>query len=109
MSYWGDLWAVLKADGIALDETEAALLGAPEGETISLWAAMGARHGIFLACVACGVLSVLVQWGHCKKQLLGEPMPGISYLRAMVCLLAVLGGAVGAAEGLAWWLLGALS
>lgn len=87
MSYLADLWSVIKADGIALDETEAALLGAPNGETISLWAAMASRHGVWLAWVACAVFSVLIQWDHCHKQLLGQPMKPVNYLRAIVCLL----------------------
>ena len=53
MTYFSDLWSVLKGDGIALDETEAAMLGAPGGETLSLWTAMEARHGVWLAHVAC--------------------------------------------------------
>ena len=89
MSYITNLLAVLKGDGIALDETEAALLGAPGGETISLWAAMEALHGVWLARVACFLLSVLVQWDHCHKQLLGLPMPGISYARAGALLVGV--------------------
>ena len=87
MTYLRDLWSVIKGDGIALDETEAALLGAPNGETISLWAALASRHGVWLARLACAVLSVLVQWDHCHKQLLHEPMKPLNYVRAIVCLL----------------------
>lgn len=87
MTYVSDLFSVLKADGIALDETEAAILGAPSGETISLWAAMEARHGIWLARLACAVFSVLVQWDHCHKQLVGQPMKPMNYVRAIACLL----------------------
>ncbi len=36
MTALSDLWAVLHG-GIALDDAEAAALGAPAGETISLW------------------------------------------------------------------------
>ncbi|MDE2458621.1 MAG: hypothetical protein KGL20_05230 [Rhodospirillales bacterium] len=87
MTYFRDLWTILKADGIALDETEAALLGAPNGETISLWAAMEARHGIWLAYVACAIFSVLIQRDHCHKQLLGQPMKPANYVRTIACLL----------------------
>lgn len=97
MSYWRDLWAVLKADGIALDETEAALLGLPNGETISIGEAMAARHGVVLAIVACAVFSVLIQWGHCQKQLAGAPMSGLNYARAFVCLVAPIAAI--------WWVL----
>lgn len=97
MAYFTDLWAVLKADGIAFDETEAALLGAPGGETISLWAAMQARHGVVLATIACAVFSVLIQTSHCKKQMLGQPMKAGNYVRAMACLLVPV--------VLVWWLI----
>ncbi|WP_298283137.1 hypothetical protein [Acidocella sp.] len=89
MSFWRDLDAVLKADGIRLDEAEAALLGAPRGETISLWAAMAQRHGVVLAAVACVIFSVLIQWDHCHKQLVGAPMTGLDYFRALLCLLTI--------------------
>lgn len=85
--YFADLWAVLKADGIALDETEAAFLGAPNGETISLWSAMANRHGSVLGHIACAVWSVLIQWRHCHKQLIGAPMKPLNYVRAIVCLV----------------------
>jgi hypothetical protein len=89
VSYWSNIWSVLKADGIALDETEAALLGAPSGETISLWSAMEALHGVWPARLACLIWAILIEWRHCHKQLLGQPMPGLSYVRAAVCLMAV--------------------
>ena len=97
MSYLADLWSVIKADGIALDETEAALLGAPGGETISLWAAMASRHGVWLARLACAVFSVLIQHDHCHKQIVGQPMQPVNYVRAIVCLLVPV--------ALLWWLL----
>lgn len=99
--YWGDLWLVLRADGVELDRTYAAVLGAPEGETLSLWDAHLAKHGWVGAIVACGVLSVLVQWGHCRKQLLSQPMPPIDAIRAGLALVVVPALSV---WGL-WWLL----
>ena len=86
VSYFSDLWLALKGDFIALDETEAALLGAPSGETISLWSAMEARHGVWLAHITCLVLW-LVQAHHCKDQMLGIPMKTWNYLRAAMMLL----------------------
>lgn len=90
MSYFGDIFAVLKGDGIALDETEAALIGAPNGETISLYAAMEKRHGVWLAKLACAAFSLLIQRHHCSKQLLGQPMKPLNYVRALALLLAPL-------------------
>nr|WP_295741568.1 hypothetical protein [uncultured Acidocella sp.] len=87
-----DLWATLKGDGIQLDIDEAAALGAPRGETISLWAAMEARHGSALAHVVCLAL-FLVQWRHCQDQLAGVPMQPVNYLRAMLLLLIFAPGA----------------
>lgn len=86
MSVLADLWAVLKGDGIRLDEAEAAALGAPAGETISLWEAMQARHGSALAHVVCLAL-FLVQWRHCQDQLAGVPMAPNNYLRALLLLV----------------------
>jgi hypothetical protein len=88
MSYFGDILAVLKGDGIALDETEGALIGAPDGETISLYAAMEAKHGVWLARTACAVFSVLIQRHHCADQLIGAPMKPMNYARAIALLLA---------------------
>ena len=86
--YFSDIWAELKGDGIALDRTEAALIGAPEGETVSLYAAMSARHGAVLARIACAVFSVLIQRGHCAAQISRQrPMSAQNYLRAFACLL----------------------
>ncbi len=86
MTILSDLWAVLKGAGIRLDEEEAAALGAPAGETISIWEAMQARHGNALAHVACLAL-FLVQWRHCRDQLAGVPMRTQNYARAMVLLI----------------------
>ena len=86
MTFLSDLWAVLKGDGIALDDAEAAALGAPAGETISLWMAMQARHGSALAHLACLALW-LVQFRHCTDQLAGVPMRVGNYLRAAVLLV----------------------
>jgi len=86
MTYLSDLWAVLRGDGIALDEAEAAALGGPAGDTISLWCAMEARHGRFLARLACLGLW-LVQFRHCRDQLAGVPMQPSNYIRALVLLV----------------------
>lgn len=59
MTIFSDLFAIVKHGGIALDEEEAAMLGAPSGETLSLWTAMEARHGVWLAHVACLAYSML--------------------------------------------------
>ena len=93
--FWGDLWKVLKTGGIALDKEEAAAFGAPKGETISLWAAMSAKHGSLLAHVVCAGLWV-VQFRHCEDQLLGVPMGEGNYLRAMVGLVLLFPVAAGA-------------
>lgn len=86
MRFFTDLWTVLKGDGIMLDQEEAAALGAPAGETISLWMAMKARHGKALAHVVCLALFV-VQWRHCHDQLAGVPMQPVNYLVAFILLL----------------------
>ncbi|MDD2878792.1 MAG: hypothetical protein PHZ23_16365 [Acidiphilium sp.] len=88
MTYLSDLWSVLKGDGIALDETEAALLGIPNGETISLYEAMQKKHGVLLAKIACAIFSVLIQRHHCANQLDGTPMKPMNYVRATACLIA---------------------
>ncbi|MDE2472920.1 MAG: hypothetical protein KGL35_30465 [Bradyrhizobium sp.] len=85
-SFGTDLWTALKGDGIALDEAEAAALGAPNGETISIWEAMQARHGVVLARLMCIALW-LVQVRHCTDQLRGVPMTRGAYARAFVLLL----------------------
>ncbi len=88
MSYFHDIYIVLKGDALDLDRTEAALLGAPGDETISLWSAISAKHGRLLGHIACAILSVLVQWDHCHKQIVGVPMKPMNYARALVALLA---------------------
>lgn len=85
-TFLADLRAVLRGDGIALDEAEARALGGPAGETISLWMAMRARHGSALAHLACLGLW-LVQARHCRDQLAGVPMRPQNDLRAAVLLL----------------------
>ena len=86
VSAGGDLWKVLKGEGIALDDAEAAALGAPKGETISLWVALSARHGRVLAHLACLGLW-LVQLRHCRDQLAGVPMQPSNYARAIILLI----------------------
>lgn len=86
MTFLPDLWAVLKGDGIALDDAEERALGGPAGETISLWAAMEARHGSALAHLVCLALW-LVQFRHCRDQLAGVPMQTQNYARAFVLLV----------------------
>jgi len=90
MTYLTDLWRVLRGDGIALDKTEAALLGIPNGETISLYSAMEAKHGVVLAKIACAIFSVLIQRHHCANQLDGTPMTAMNYVRAAICLILFL-------------------
>lgn len=85
--YFRNLWAALKNEGMALDETEGAILGAPKGYKISMWWAKEARQGKRWACIGCRLLSILVQKDHCEKQLAGKPMTTLSYLRAFACLL----------------------
>lgn len=88
MSYWGDIWSVLQADFMALDRTEAAIIDAPSGETVSLYAEMEDRHGALLARVACVIFSVLIQPNHCANQLAGgTPMKPMNEVRAAVCLI----------------------
>jgi len=99
VSYLTDLWAVLKGDGIALDKTEAALIGAPNGETISLFSAIEARHGWIAAKVMCAILW-LVQEHHCRDQLTNVPMKPNNYVRAFVLLCMP----VAALAWLIWWL-----
>lgn len=88
MSYFGDLLAALKGDAIQLDETEAALIGAPAGETVSMFAAMEAKHGVAFAHLACALLWI-VQAHHCADQLLGVPMTWWNYLRAAVLVIGI--------------------
>lgn len=82
-----DLWAVLKGDGIALDKAEAAALGGPAGETISVWAAISARHGNLFAHLVCLGL-IVVQARHCQDQITGVPMTWWNYAKAIVLLVA---------------------
>lgn len=83
-----DLWRIFKGAGIALDEYEASLLGAPSGDTISVWAAISNRHGNLIAHIACLGL-YLVQWQHCRDQIANVPMRPGNYLRAAVLLIVV--------------------
>lgn len=81
-----DLWKTLTGAGIALDREEAAALGAPAGETISVWAAMSARHGSAVGHLACLGLW-LVQARHCSDTLEGVPMTRWNYVKAMILLV----------------------
>lgn len=83
-----DLWRVFKGAGITLDRDEAAALGAPSGETISLWVAVANRHGNVVAHIACLGL-YLVQVRHCRDQLAGVPMQPGNYVRAAALLVLV--------------------
>jgi|GEM_PF-4693461 hypothetical protein len=89
MSYLGDLWAAIKGDFVALDVTEAAILGAPNGETLSLYDALAARHGSALAHLACVVLSFVVEPGHCANQIAARPMGTLAYIRAGLGVVAL--------------------
>jgi hypothetical protein len=82
-----DLITILHGDCIALDKEEADALGGPAGDTISLWAAMQARHGSAFAHIVCIGLW-LVQFRHCTDQLSGVHMRPQNYMRAAVCLVA---------------------
>lgn len=81
-----NLWAVLRGDGIALDEAEARWLGNLHGQTISVWAAMEARHGSAFAHLVCLALW-LVQANHCQDQLCNVPMRPQNDLRALALLI----------------------
>lgn len=81
-----DLWAVLTRAGIRLDEAERAALGGPSGTTISVWAAMEARHGNAFAHVVCLALW-LVQFRHCADQIADVPMRPGNYVRAVLLLI----------------------
>lgn len=83
-----DLWHVLTGAGIALDKKEAEALGAPAGETISLWCAIESRHGCLIAHIACLGL-YLVQFRHCRDQLAGVPMHPGNYVRAAILLVLI--------------------
>jgi hypothetical protein len=87
MTYLAVLYHAIKGDGIALDEAECEALGGPDGQTISMWTAMEARHGSALAHVFCLALWV-VQRHHCRDQLAGVPMEGQNYIRAVIALVA---------------------
>lgn len=81
-----DMWAILKGEGIELDKSEAAALGGPPGETISVWAAMSARHGSLFAHIVCLTL-YLVQIRHCRDQIANVPMKNQNYVRAILLLM----------------------
>lgn len=86
MSALSDIEAILGGDGIRLDKWEAAQLGAPSGETISMWDALVSRHGSLIASIGCIGLW-LVQFQHCKKQLAHQPMAAQNYVRAAFFLV----------------------
>lgn len=99
MSYLKNLLSVFKTDGLDLDRTEGAILGAPHQITISVWCAKAQAKGKRWGCICCKALSILVQHDHCKKQLSGVPMTWLNYIRAFVCLLIPVGLL---AWGIAW-------
>ena len=86
MKALSDLWSVLIGDGVALDKEEAKLLGNKYGQTISIWAAIESRHGSIIAHIVCLGL-FLVQWKHCRDQLVGVPMQPPNYIAAAILLL----------------------
>ena len=88
-SYLSRLWSALKNDGMDLDKTENALCDGDPNQTISMSAALAQQAGKPWGCVLCAILSVLVQSGHCKMQLAGQPMTPWNYLRAVACLAAI--------------------
>ena len=98
MTFFREVAAVLKGEFLDLDRAEAALIDAPPGDTVSLYAAMEARHGFLLARIACVLFSILIQWNHCANQAPGgKAMRPQNYVRAALCLVAPL--------LVAWWLL----
>lgn len=77
--------------GLVADEALNVELGGMADETLSHRAAVACAEGSRRACLFCHVLDVLVQPHHCAKQLSGEPMHPLNYLRAAVCLAVAFG------------------
>jgi hypothetical protein len=75
--------------GIAFDMFLNAILGGKAGQTISIRAALASQSGSRLGCLFCRLLSWLVQRNHCADQLAGIGMPFGSYVRALICLIAL--------------------
>ena len=89
MGYFANLTSAAKAWGLALDRLEGAILGAPAGQTISMWAAQSAQAGSRFAKATCFLLSILVQCQHCQKTLSNQPMGWLSYIRAFALLIGI--------------------
>ena len=89
MTYLARLRAILTRDGTDLDVTENTVLDGSPRQTISMRCAIAEHQGKRWGCVACALLSVLVQRRHCTRQLIGLPMTTWNYLRAVVALIAV--------------------
>ncbi len=97
---FGDLGRLLLGASLKLDEAEAEALGGPEGETISIWAAVSARHGVLFARLTCLGLWI-IQARHCEDQLNGVSMSNWSYLKALILLVAFV--PIAASIGLFRW------
>ena len=89
MTYLSRLLSAATRDGTDLDRTENAILDGNPRQTISMHCALAAQRGDAWGCWACRALAVLVQRGHCAKQLTGAPMAAANYARAIVCLTAI--------------------
>lgn len=85
------LW--LRQVGLLGDEALNVLaLGGASDQTVSQDAAVAdlqlhERWAVWL----CAALSVLVQRGHCAKQIAGAPMSFCNYVRALICIVAAFG------------------
>jgi hypothetical protein len=82
--------------GRNFDEWINALFGGKPDQTCSERTALAAQAGSIPGCIVCALLSVLVQWGHCKATLdpNGPPTPASAYVRAGLCFVLLM-GAVG--------------
>ncbi len=84
------LW--LHQVGLLEDETLNVLaFGGAANQTVSVDAAVSdLKFHQKWAVWMCAALSVLVQKGHCPKQLAGVPMSACNYLRAFICISVLL-------------------
>ena len=93
------------ADGLGLDRAAAALFCyAKSGETVSVMMARGAALKRPWPCIACRILSWIVEPDHCRRALGPEPTPAPAALRAGLALLVVLLAPLAVAGSLLWWL-----
>ncbi len=88
--------------GLLEDETLNVLaFGGQANQTVSVDAAVSdlKLHQKWAVWV-CAALSVLVQKGHCPKQIAGVPMSACNYVRAVICITVLFVGAAFAVEGI---------